>query len=532
MASLLQQLVTKQTEQRPDQVAIVYKQEQLTYGQLEEASNQLARLLKDAGCQKGDRVCFLIPKTPAAIITILGILKADCVYVPLDTSSPAPRLAMIIDACQPKWIIAGGQVISLLDELMAEKHQRQAISIGWMEQGRAEGHNFKSLFSHEDLLNYPGTGLDYQNGVTDAAHILFTSGSTGVPKGVVITHSNVIHFIDWAVNYFGTKPSDKISSHPPLHFDLSTFDIYGTLSSGAQLHIVPTELNLLPHKLAEFIRSSQLTQWFSVPSVLNFMAKADVVRDNDFPTLERLLWCGEVFPTPPLIYWMQRLPHVKFTNLYGPTEATIASSYYTVPQCPQDEKAQIPIGTACDGEELIVLDEELKSLPAGEIGDLYIAGVGLSPGYWRDQEKTDAVFLPRPGSSDPNDRIYKTGDLAKVGDDGLVYYLGRADSQIKSRGYRIELGEIETALNALNLTEESAIVAINTGGFEGVSICCAYVPLNDVDATPARLRSDLSKALPSYMLPSRWMSFDRLPKNANGKIDRRRLKEEFEQSQS
>jgi amino acid adenylation domain-containing protein len=529
MISLLQQLVTKQAEQRPDQVAIVYKQERMTYGQLEEASNRLAHLLKDAGCRRGDRVCFLIPKSPAALISILGILKADCAYVPLDTSSPAPRLAKIIDACEPRWVLAGGPVAALLDELMAEESRRNSSSIGWMEQGRAEGANFKSGFSREDLPNYPGAAPDYQNKITDAAHILFTSGSTGVPKGVVITHDNVLHFINWAVKYFGTRPSDKISSHPPLHFDLSTFDIYGTLSSGAELHIVPTEMNLLPHKLSEFIRASDLTQWFSVPSVLNFMAKADVVKQNDFPAMERLLWCGEVFPTPPLIYWMQRLPHVKFTNLYGPTEATIASSYYTVPECPDDERAQIPIGVACDGEELVVLDEELQPLPAGESGDLYIAGVGLSPGYWRDQEKTDSVFLRRPGSSDPNDRIYKTGDLAKLGEDGLVYYLGRADSQIKSRGYRIELGEIETALNALNMTEECAVVAINTGGFEGVAICCAYVPRKEVDPSPTKIRAELGKALPNYMMPARWMQFELLPKNANGKIDRKVLRERFEQ---
>jgi len=288
-------------------------------------------------------------------------------------------------------------------------------------------------------------------------------------------------------------------------------------------------LNLLPQKLAEFIRDSELTQWFSVPSVLNFMAKADVVKQDDFPALERLLWCGEVFPTPPLIYWMRRLPRVKFTNLYGPTEATIASSYYTVPQCPEDERAEIPIGAPCDGEGLLALDEELKPVPAGEIGDLYISGVGLSPGYWQDPEKTEAVFIRRPGSSDPNDRIYKTGDLAKVGEDGLFYYLGRADSQIKSRGYRIELGEIETALNALRLTEECAIVAINSGGFEGVAICCAFVPLKDLDAPPARLRTEMSKVLPNYMMPSRWMRFDLLPKNANGKIDRKALKERFQQ---
>jgi len=529
MTSLLQQLVTKQAEQRAEQVAVVLHKEHLTYGQLEEASNQLARLLKDGGCQKGDRVCFLIPKSPAAIISILGILKADCTYVPLDTSSPARRLEKIIDACAPRWILAGGPVASLLDELMPEEPRRTVISVGWMEAGRAEGNNFKARFSRGDLMSYASNPLDYQNGVTDPAHILFTSGSTGTPKGVVITHSNVVSFINWAVEYFGTNHSDRISSHPPLHFDLSTFDIFGTLSSGAELHQVPAELNLLPHKLAEFIRGSELTQWFSVPSVLNFMAKADAVKFNDFPTLKRLLWCGEVFPTPALIYWMKRLPEVTFTNLYGPTEATIASSYYTVPRCPEDERAVIPIGTACEGEELLVLGEKLQPAPPGESGDLYLRGVGLSPGYWQDPEKTSAVFLPRPGSSDPYDRIYKTGDLAKIGDDGLVYYLGRADSQIKSRGYRIELGEIETALSALNLAEECAIVAINTGGFEGVAVCCAYVPLREIAAPPARLRSELSKVLPNYMLPVRWMRFDRLPKNANSKIDRRALREQFEQ---
>jgi amino acid adenylation domain-containing protein len=529
MLSLLQQLVTGQAERRPEQTAIVYRQERLSYGELEEASNRLAHLLKEAGCERGDRVGFLIPKTPAAIITILGILKADCVYVPLDTSSPAPRLGKIIDACAPRFIVAGGAVAPLLDELMADKSRRDGTAVGWMGEGRIEGDNFRARFSREDLGSYSGEPLDYQNTINDAAHILFTSGSTGVPKGVIITHSNAIHFITWAVKYFGAKPSDRISSHPPLHFDLSTFDIYGTLGSGAQLHIVPTELNLLPQKLAEFIRESELTQWFSVPSVLNFMAKADAVKQDDFPALERLLWCGEVFPTPPLIYWMRRLPRVKFTNLYGPTEATIASSYYTVPQCPDDERAEIPIGAPCDGEGLLALDDELKPVPAGAIGDLYIGGVGLSPGYWQDPEKTDAVFIKRPGSSDPNDRIYKTGDLARVGEDGLFYYIGRADSQIKSRGYRIELGEIETALNALNLTEECAIVAINTGGFEGAAICCAFTPLKDVDAPPSRLRAEMSKVLPNYMMPARWMRFDFLPKNANGKIDRKALRERFQQ---
>jgi amino acid adenylation domain-containing protein len=532
MRALLQHWVSAQAERRPEAIALTLNQERMTYGQLEALSNRLARLLKAAGCKRGDRVCFLMPKSPAAIISILGILKADCIYVPVDPSSPATRVEKIVGSCENRWILAAGPVINLLNELLADEKLRASISIGWMGKERAGGKNFTAEFSQDDLQNFSNQPLDYQNSRDDAAYILFTSGSTGTPKGVVITHDNVIHFVEWAIKYFGMNPSDRISGHSPLHFDLSVFDVFGTLAAGAQLHLVPSELNLMPNKLAEFIRASELTQWFSVPSVLNYMAKFDVVKFNDFPALKRLLWCGEVFPTPGLIYWMKRLPKAVFTNLYGPTEATIASSYYTVPKCPDDETTAIPIGTACEGEELLVLDEQLQPAPPGDIGDLYIRGVGLSPGYWRDSEKTRAAFLPHPNSSDPNDRIYKTGDLAKVGDDGLVYFVGRADTQIKSRGYRIELGEIETALHALPVLQECAVVAININGFEGATICCAYVASQGHDVTPVTLRHELGKALPKYMLPSRWRRFDSLPKNANGKIDRRILKEHFEQNEA
>ena len=264
-----------------------------------------------------------------------------------------------------------------------------------------------------------------------------------------------------------------------------------------------------------------------MPSILTYLAKFDAVKVDDFPHLRRLLWCGEIFPTPVLRYWMSRLPHVTFTNLYGPTEATIASSYYTVPECPTDE-TRIPIGTACPGEELLVLDEELQPVAPGELGDLYIGGVGLSPGYWKDPERTGAVFLRNPHSTDPGDRIYKTGDLASVGADGQVYFHGRSDSQIKSRGYRIELGEIEVALHSVAGVHECAVVAINTDGFEGTVICGAYVPAPGAEVTSVMIHSQLGKLLPAYMLPARWMAFEQFPKNINGKIDRRQLREAFE----
>jgi amino acid adenylation domain-containing protein len=526
MTRLLQHGVTAQSQRRPDATALVMGSERLTYGEVETLSNQLARILRDAGCQRGDRVCFLMPKSPRAIVSILGILKADCVYVPLDPASPPARLAKIVESCGNRWILADGPVVPALDALLAGPICAARLAIGWMGRQPVQGAQFTPAFTLADLAAQPATPLPAQNGTGDAAHILFTSGSTGAPKGVVITHANVLHFIDWAHRFFGTSEHDRISGHPPLHFDLSTFDIYGTLSAGAELYLVPAELNLLAQKLADFIRANQLTQWFSVPSALVYMARFDVVKQDDFPSLKRLLWCGEVFPTPGLIYWMQRLPRVSFTNLYGPTEATIASSYYQVPECPADEKQSIPIGTACDGEGLLVLDEHLRTVPAGDIGDLYLTGVGLSPGYWRDPERTQAAFVPSPLAMAPSHRVYKTGDLARTGDDGLVYYLGRSDSQIKSRGYRIELGEIEAAVYSVTGIKECAVVAIPSEDF-GHTICCAYICDDGRALPPASLRKDISRSLPSYMVPSQWMVMDRFPQNANGKVDRPALRERF-----
>jgi amino acid adenylation domain-containing protein len=536
MKQLLQNWVSRQAESRPEARCIVFGNESLTYAELDRQSNQLAHLLREGGCQKGDRVCLLMPKSPDAILGMIGTLKAGCMHVPIDSASPAARIARILESCEPRWILAAGPVIALLEELLADEKFRGRISVGWLDSEEPQASNFHPAFYRTDLQRASANELPQECDSEDPAHILFTSGSTGAPKGVVITHSNVIAFVTWALKHFGIDHTDRFSGHTPFHFDLSTFDIFGAFAAGAELHLLLPSVALLPPKLVEFIRNSQLTQWFSVPSVLNYVAKFNALRQDDFPSLRRVLWCGEVLPTPALVYWMKRLPHVRFTNLYGPTEATIASSYYDVPACPQNPQEQIPIGRACGGEELLVLNDDLGPVPSGETGNLFIGGAGLSPGYWRDQEKTAAAFVADPRNADAPDvsgrpdtkkRLYRTGDLAWQDESGCVYFVGRADTQIKSRGYRIELGEIEAALNSCEALEECAIVAIQAESFGGWMICCAYVPRNGSNVTQALLRRHLEKLVPGYMLPVRWMQYPALPKNANGKVDRPRLKDCF-----
>lgn len=521
---LLHHLARAQADSRPDSAALVDESNVLTYGELENRSNRLARALHMAGCTRGDRVCLLLPKSSDAIVAVHAVLKAGGVYVPLDVASPVARVAKIVEASGPRVIVADASTAGMLTALRSVSGASRAARVGWLE-GPTEEHLGGSDFTPADVALLPATPIDVSIGPEAPAHILFTSGSTGDPKGVVITHENVATFLTWAVSYFGLTHEDRNSSHPPLHFDLSTFDIFGTFAVGASLHLVPRHATLMPNKLADFIRDAKLTQWFSVPSLLVYMNRFDVVEPGDFPELKRIVWCGEVFPTRPLMHWMSRLPHVTFTNLYGPTEATIASSYYTVPAIPENSSVEVPIGRACAGEELLILDPQMRPAASGEVGELYIRGAGLSPGYWKDEKRTRAVFLPNPLDDSSPSRIYKTGDLARSDENGMIYFVGRNDSQIKSRGHRIELREVETALYELEAIKECAVVAFETDGFEGTVILCAYVPTASAETSPMQLRAELGESLPIYMLPHVWREYSVLPRNANGKVDRRKLKE-------
>jgi amino acid adenylation domain-containing protein len=518
---LLQDYLGAAAAGRPDAVALALGDETVTYGELEQVSTRLARLLLDSGCGRGDRVALLLPKSPLAVVAMHAALKAGCAFVPLDVGSPAPRLRGMLDAAEPALLLTTDRFAAVVDDAAP------AAAVGSL--GRPfQGERVRTSFSLDDVAAASAEPVGRHGRDDDMSHILFTSGSTGVPKGVVVTHRCVVHFVEWARRHFALAPDDRLSGHSPFHFDLSTFDVFGALSAGAELHLVPPEANLLAASLVSFMRESRLTQWFSVPSAMTQIAAGGVLPHGALPDLRRVIWCGDVLPATTLAHWMERLPHATFTNLYGPTETTIASSYFTVREPPASAIEQIPIGDALPGEELLLLDERLEPAGADDVGDLYIGGAGLSPGYWRNPESTRAAFLEDPRFR--GGRIYRTGDLARRGADGLLTFMGRSDSQVKSRGHRIELGEIEAALGGVAGLADYAVVGVRTNGFESTAICCAYVVRPDADVDPAGINRELRGLLPGYMLPSRWRRLDALPRNANGKTDRPALRMLFDEA--
>jgi amino acid adenylation domain-containing protein len=526
-AQLLHDWVTVQAHARPGATAVVCGGTRLSYGELDATSNRLARVLREAGCRQGEPIGVLMSKSPMAVAALLGISKADAVYVPLDPTSPSARLRKMIKICGITRILAGGAVEPVLTDLLEEQPSTR-LAIGWID--REASRTIKADFSFDDLLVYSADRIETHNRAFHPALVFFTSASSGVPKGVILTHANVIHCVEWTNRFFGMQRDDRLSCHWPLHVDMSALDIFTAAAAGAELHLVPPLVSVLPNNLSEFIRSSGITHWCSMPSVLSYMAQFDLVQRDSFPALRRVAWSGDAIASATLAQWMARLPHVRFTALYGPTETSIVSSAYTVPAGPEPNDV-IPIGSACTGKELYVLNPgTLDPVAAGEIGELYIGGAGVSRGYWGDLAQTNACFMHHPQRV--HERLFKTGDLARVGGTGLVHVVGRRDEQIKKRGHRVELGEIEMAMQTIDAVKASAIVALDRGGFDGALICCAYVPAIANGCSPVWLRRELSRLVPSYMLPIHWLATGALPLDGSGLTDRARVRELFEEQLS
>lgn len=498
-------------EEHANEPAVVDDDRVVTYREIWAQSNRLAHALSSVGVGPGHRVGMLGPKSIEIVAALYGVLRAGAAYVPLDPKAPRERLAYIASNCQLEVIVSAG--MERIDQAYLASSVEDLRHIVMVDD-EAELDDVAVIGAGEvaDMPeDHPAVAVD-----PDAlAYVLYTSGSTGYPKGVMLTHRNGLAFVDWAVNRLGLRASDRLSSHAPFHFDLSVFDLFGACSVGASVHLVPSMASVFPTVLASFIRAHRLSVWYSVPSVLSMLVERGALAQGDLPTLRELVFAGEVFPTRYLSELMRLLPHARFHNWYGPTETNVCTAYQ-VPSPPDPDEGDIPIGMPIDGVEALVVDDEGLSIEEpGTPGELWVRGPTVMQGYWGDDARTNARMAVPSGVAGPS--YFKTGDIVEWSESGDLRFLGRLDHQIKSRGYRIELGEIESALYRVDAVKECAVVAIPD---DLISNRIRAI----IAATGSTSRSDIveaiSRYLPAYMIPDEFVFMEELPKTSTGKIDR------------
>ena len=356
---------------------------------------------------------------------------------------------------------------------------------------------------------------------TDLAYVFFTSGSTGVPKGVAITQRSIIDYIDWAAEEFSIDENVKIANQAPFYFDNSILDIYLSMSCGATLYIPPEMYYAFQAKLLAYLEEKKITFIFWVPSALVGSANSGLLERFDLSAIKKVLFCGEVMPNRHLNIWRRVLPEAEFANLYGPTEITDVCSFFRVNREFADDDP-LPIGKACRNTEIMLLDDEncLITEPDKK-GELCVRGTSLSVGYYANEEKTSVAFVQNPLNPYYEEKIYRTGDLAHYNEFGEIMFDGRKDFQIKHMGYRIELGEIETAILSMEEIDNACCLYDE----EHKRIVSVFQSKQGIDGLAIRKR--LMSILPKYMIPSEYFAVEKMPLNDNGKINRKQLKNDL-----
>lgn len=522
MSYLLHGLLEDSARAHPDHVALVDGDRRVTYGELDALTNQIAHLLARTGVGKGDRVGLYLRKSLEAVAGAYGIMKAGAAYVPLDPEAPVDRVAYILSNCDIGVLVSAAEKSDEWSHLVAMTKIEWVISLDSAPGDAGSDLGEAELLGPSDVAAEPTTGLDVGTIDLDLALMLYTSGSTGNPKGVMLSHLNVMTFVKWTVTEFDISADDHLSQVAPLHFDLSTFDLYGAALAGASVHLAPRQTSMFPMEMRKFLESQKISVMYAVPSALIMLTERAKLEPGDLPGLRTILFAGEVFPTKYLSRMMKLLPHTLFSNLYGPTETNVCT-YYTLSGPPDEDAPPISIGKAITNVETFVVKEDGSLAAAGEVGELLVRGASVMQGYWGDPERTAQSRIQNVFSEGLTDPVYKTGDLVIEEADGNYTFLGRRDNQIKSRGYRIELGEIETALYAHPEIREAAAVAIPDDMI--TNRIKAYV-VAESELDPRNLSTFLGDHIPKYMVPGEFEFRDVLPKTSTGKIDRQSLSDQ------
>ena len=476
----------------------------VSFADLEALSNRFAYFLIDRGVERGQVVGIFHDKTPAFFALMLACLKIGAIYVNLDPDSPLARIEKILDCADPV-VIAGSGVL------------RMEFDLPLLDIHRIEKQESFRVLA-DTLPEESSRVLD-----SDPAYLMFTSGSTGDPKGAVISHRAVMNFIAWSREQFRITDEDILTNLNPMFFDNSVFDFYASLFNGAGLVPISAALVKNPRKVVKAVEQTGCTIWFSVPSMLVYMLRMRALEKGDTPSLRSIVFGGEGFPKDSL-----RKLHalvstcVELVNVYGPTECTCICSAYRVQMEDYERSELLPLGYIAPNFDYAVLGDQDEPVAPGSVGELCLKGPNVGLGYYRNPEQTAYAFVQNPGHRDYRDIFYRTGDLVFVDpQSGYLHFTGRKDHQIKKMGYRIELEEIEVALGSLAGVAETGCVYLVD--LRSVGRIIAFAAGERI--VSEALLNQLRELIPSYMIPDRLHVVAELPKNRNGKIDRPALKD-------
>jgi amino acid adenylation domain-containing protein len=525
MAFLLHHLLSESVSRYPDREAIAFKDRTVTYAELERKSNKLAHALIALQIKKGDRVGLYMDRGIESIIAACGVLKTGATYVPIDPMSPLRRFNYIIKKCEIKSILTCQEKLTKIEQAFPKNSPLEHIVLmDGIDPDQVTLFGSTSLSSGFSVPDELGEITPVVNNIdSDIAYILFTSGSTGNPKGVMISHLNSLTFVNSVSNFFSIEKEDRFSNIAPLHFDMSIFDIFVAFKAGACVVVIPEATAIFPMKLAEYISEKKISVWNSVPSALSLLATLKNLDTFDFSGLWLILFAGELFPLKYLRLLQKTIPEARFCNMYGQTEAN-SSTYYWVNQVPSDGSGTLPIGKALPNFEVFAIDENGKQIhDSGQEGELYVRASTVALGYWGEPERTQNAFVKNPLYPDLPERVYKTGDLVRLDVDGNYTFVGRKDHMIKSRGYRIEIGEIETVLcNHPDI--KNAVVIPIPDELIGNRLSVIVVPFVLEKITKDDVFKYCFAQLPKYMVPEIVEFRDSLPTTSSGKVDRQKLK--------
>ncbi|HKU74233.1 MAG TPA: non-ribosomal peptide synthetase [Pyrinomonadaceae bacterium] len=500
-------------EEFPGSIAIESATECLSYAQLEEKSNTLANYLISHGATKGSMVAVLAEQTASIITAIIGILKAGCVFVPLDSRIPEQRMQTLVGEVSPTWFITESKFLPRLGPFMDQTGLRPRIIC--IDQSSTSDIDVEDYSAFHDVASPSRTSLP-----DDMCYVYFTSGSTGRPKGIAGRLKAIAHFINWEIEALGLTPGTRVSQFTTPAFDAYLRDVFTPLCVGGTVCVTENAQTLLDgSKLIDEIDARQLNLIHCVPSLFRSLINQEL-DPHKFSALRYILLAGEPLLPADVRKWMDVYgERIRLVNLYGPTETTMTKFSYFVTAADRDLRS-IPIGRPIDGTRALVFDAKGKVCPPGVVGEIYIRTPYRTLGYYNQPELTREVFIQNPFNDNPNDIIYKTGDLGRILEDGNFEFLGRKDQQVKIRGVRIELREIEGLLLGHEAVKDAVVVDLEDSAHN--KYLCAYlVAENGLEVNT--LREFLGETLPEYMVPSAFVILDDLPRTISGKVDRRAL---------